>query len=454
VSDADASTKAPAEDSAFLAGFRGMTAAQWKSGLAAWLGWLFDGLDMHLYTLVATAFVAQLLHVDRTHKDVGFYSSCIQAAFLFGWALGGGFFGLIGDRLGRSRALTLTILTYAIFTGLSFFAQTWWQLLIFRFVAALGIGGEWAVGASLLSETWPKAWRHWTAAVLQTAVNLGTMLASLSVVLLADKEPRYVFLVGVAPALLVLWIRKAVPETEEWVEAQASGNAKPANVADLFEGDIRRTTILTLSVCALSLTAHWAFMFWCSQHIRNLSELQTATDARRSEIVTQAMNVVMISSIVGNFLAAFIVRFIGYRRTISIMCGCYFLAMIWTYSVPRTYEQLVRGIMLIGVCQGLFALFTMYMPALFPVLLRTTGAGFCYNMGRIAAAAGTIFFGLFTKVGDYRLALFSAAFLFLPAAVIAWLLPEPPREVARELLDDEPVATHSVGSLAEPSIVS
>ncbi len=150
-----------------------LTARQWKSGIAAWLGWLFDGLDMHLYTVVATPLVAQLLHATGP-KDpaVGFYSSLIQAAFLTGWALGGGFFGRLGDRLGRARALMLTILTYASCTGLGFLAQTWWQLMIFRFLAALGIGGEWAVGAALLAETWPKQWRPWIAATLQTGVNL------------------------------------------------------------------------------------------------------------------------------------------------------------------------------------------------------------------------------------------------------------------------------------------
>src|SRR5882672_4845767 len=133
---------------------RDLSAQQWKSGIAAWLGWLFDGLDMQLYMLIALPFVAELLNVtDLKDEHVGRVSSWIQAAFLFGWAFGGGFFGRIADRLGRSRALMLTILTYALFTGLSFFAQTWWQLLIFRFMAALGIGGEWAVGASLLSET-------------------------------------------------------------------------------------------------------------------------------------------------------------------------------------------------------------------------------------------------------------------------------------------------------------
>src|SRR4029453_9941987 len=99
------------------------------------------------------------------------------------------------DRLGPSRALTLTILTYAIFTGLSFFAQTWWHLLIFRFLAALGIGGEWAVGASLLSETWPRKWRPWMAAVLQSGVNIGVLVAVVANLLLAKAEPKWLFLV-------------------------------------------------------------------------------------------------------------------------------------------------------------------------------------------------------------------------------------------------------------------
>src|SRR5208283_4553528 len=178
--------------------WRRLSRLQWRSGLAAWLGWTFDGLDMHLYTLVAAPFVAQLFGgLDTTNARVGRYSSIIQGAFLLGWALGGGFFGRLGDRLGRARALSLTVLTYAAFTGLSFFARTWWHLLAFRFLAALGSGGEWAVGASLLSETWPRRWRPWVAAVLQTGVNCGTLLASLAVFLMAGLPPRFVFLVGV-----------------------------------------------------------------------------------------------------------------------------------------------------------------------------------------------------------------------------------------------------------------
>ena len=404
---------------------RDLSSTQWKSGAAAWLGWLFDGLDMHLYTLVATPFVAELLHVARQDLSVGRHSSWIQASFLVGWALGGSLFGRLGDKLGRSRTLVLTILTYAVFTGMSFFATTWWQLLIFRFLAALGIGGEWAVGAALLSETWPKNWRPWLAAVLQTGVNIGVMLASLAVFLMADQPPRNVFLIGVLPAFLVLWIRRAVPETEEWHAARANHSGIEPGIRDLFRGSVRRITLLTLLVCAFSLTGHWAFMFWCSQQLRSLPDLAEWTDGQRSQLVSQAMTLVMLASIVGNFVAAWASRLMGYRNTIVVMCLGYSLALVVTYSVPRAHGAMLYWVCLIGLFQGLFALFSMYLPPLFPTLLRTTGAGFCFNIGRIAAAAGTVAFGLLSPVGDQRFALLCAGLLFVPASAVAAFLPEP-----------------------------
>src|SRR5438093_1519367 len=143
--DVNTSVAQPSIARADATGLRQISRVQWRSGIAAWLGWTFDGLDMHLYTLVALPFVGELLGAGRTtDPSVGRHAAIIMAAFLFGWALGGGFFGRIGDRIGRSRALCLTVLTYALFTGLGCIAQTWWQLLIFRFLSALGIGGEWA----------------------------------------------------------------------------------------------------------------------------------------------------------------------------------------------------------------------------------------------------------------------------------------------------------------------
>jgi len=404
---------------------RDLSPYQWKSGIAAWLGWLFDGLDMHLYVLVAAPFVAELIGVTDTRNEVvGWYSSWIQAAFLVGWALGGGCFGRVGDLIGRSRTLCLTILTYAFFTGLAFFVQTWWQLLIVRFLAALGIGGEWAVGASLLSETWPRRWRPWIAAVLQSAVNIGVLLASSATFLLAGQSPRVVFLVGVLPALLVLWIRREVPETEEWRAAKRQATDASPGIVDLFRGDVRRTTIMTILVCSVSLSAHWAFIFWYQQHLRNLPDVINLSPTRKNELASIANLLVMAASILGNFLAAMLALVIGYRRSIALLCLAYGLAMVAVYVVPRSHTTLLALLPLMGASSGLFALFTMYLPPLFPVLLRTTGAGFCYNVGRIAAAAGTVVFGLFSNVGEYRIALFCAGLLFLPATLLALWLPD------------------------------
>jgi predicted MFS family arabinose efflux permease len=404
-------------------GLRSLSPRQWKSGIAAWLGWLFDGLDMHLYTIVAAPFLAQLLHVaSATAPEVKATSSWIQASFLVGWALGGGFFGRLGDRIGRSRSLSLTILTYAIFTGLASVAQTWWQLLIFRFIAALGIGGEWAVGSALLSETWPKKWRGWIAAVLQTGVNLGVLLATLTTYLMAGHE-RYVFLVGVLPALMVFWIRRHVPEPDEWHAARSETEREPG-IADLFRGPVRRTTLLVIAVCAASLSGWWAFQFWNLQHLRSLPEVQAMTPVEVGQLTSKTFAWIIGVSILGNFFAGWLARLLGYRRGIALMFLGFFVATFLTYLVPRDLPSLLPLLPCIGFFSGVFGLFTMYLPPLFPTLLRTTGAGFCYNIGRIFAAAGTVFFGLVSPVGDLRISLWYVSFLFLPALFVSLLLPD------------------------------
>ena len=405
-------------------GFRSLTSQQKKSGLAAWLGWMFDGLDMHIYTLVATPFVAQLLVLPRTDKQVGEKGALINAAFLIGWALGGAFFGRIGDVMGRSRALCLTILCYAGFTGLSAISTEWWHLMVFRFLSALGIGGEWAVGASLLSETWPKRWRPWIAATLQTAVNIGVLLACFFGYLFENAEPRYIFLVGVFPALIVLWIRRAVPETDEWHAARA-GSEKPPGLTDLFRGTAAKTTWIVLAICGVSLTAHWTFMFWQQKYIRDLPEVRDLSSAGQNRAAVIALMVLMAGSILGNYAAAAVARAVGYRKTVVSFCLIYSVVMGVTFLEARAHVAVLIGFFFIGLCQGVFGLFTMCLPPLFPTLLRTTGAGFCYNIGRLIAAGGTVFFGLFTKVGDVRQALLYAAILFIPAAGLACWLPEP-----------------------------
>lgn len=460
---------------------RDLSPSQWKSGIAAWLGWLFDGLDMHIYTLVATAFVAILLNgssfesnfskldadrngriaatewtaaesfqqtdrngdgaISRDEYDVFAArshtgadetkqkSSWIQAAFLIGWALGGAFFGRIGDILGRSRALSLTVLTYAVFTGLSFFAQDWWHLLIFRFLAALGIGGEWAVGSTLLAETWPKRWRPWTAAVLQTGVNLGVLLACLAGVLLQGHHPKWIFLIGVVPALLVFWIRRHVPEPETW-SAAASKERQPG-VRDLFRGPTLRLTLVSILICALSLTAWWAFMFWQAQHVRSLPEVVAMSAAERDQLVSVTFALIIGISIIGNFVAGGLAHLLGYKRALALMFAGFFVTFMITFGTEHPLGTLTKvWLPAVGFWSGVFGLFTMLLPPLFPTLLRTTGAGFCYNIGRIAAAAGTVFAAQITRGGNFRQTLFYTGFLLLLAIPAVMLLPNPAEQEA------------------------
>ena len=409
-----------------------LSSHQKKSGFAAWLGWFFDGLDLHLYTMVWMVFVAELLMVKQDDPNVLLYGSWIQAAFLLGWAFGGAFFGIIGDRLGRSRTLVMTILTYALFTGLSFFAQTWWQLMIFRFLAALGIGGEWAIGASLLSETWPKKWRPWIAAVLQCAVNFGILAAIAAVTFLQmfeKYEPRWVFLIGVLPALITLWIRKEVPETEEW--SAEKGKHRAPSVRSLFGVGIRRTTLIASTLCAISLTAHWCFMFWqpafISSHpdVASLASGKTAIEVAslKSKVIAYAFFCVIAASVLGNFASGWAAQRFGYRRALAAFFGVYFVLMALTFAFPWSLNATYALYAGVGFCQGVFGLFTMALPPLFPTLLRTTGAGFSYNIGRVFAAAGTVFFGIFAKPSDFSSVLLYASFLFLPAAILAMWLP-------------------------------
>jgi MFS family permease len=414
-----------------------LTPQQWKSGTAAWLGWLFDGLDMHLYTLVAAPVVLQLIGtVSNADPGVKEKSAYIQAAFLLGWALGGSFFGRLGDILGRSRALSLTILTYAICTGLCAFAQTWWQLMLFRFIAALGIGGEWAVGASLLSETWPKAWRPWIAAMLQTGVNLGILGAAITVGLLSLVLPphteRYVFLVGVLPAFLVFWIRRHVPEPEAWQRAERESGGERPRARDLFRGTVAPITLRTTTTCALALSGWWLFQFWQSQHLRRLL-VDAGTDAGEvTRIVSASFFVLNAMAILGNFGAGWLARRLGNRRAIVIFLAGLGLGILAAFIVPRGTTSLAFfWFPLAGFFSGVFALFTMYLPPLFPTLLRTTGAGFCYNIGRVAAAVCTLVFGLLAPVNDYREALLYAGALALVAAAWSWGLPEGTERVTR-----------------------
>jgi MFS family permease len=418
-----------------------LSPSQWRCGIAAWLGWLFNGLDGTLYVLVSARFVAELLPAGASNRSVSFHASLIQAAFMIGWAMGGAVFGRIGDRVGRSRTMSLSILTFALFTGLCFLAHTWWELLIFRFISSLGIGGEWAAGSSLMSETWPKSWRYVAGAALQSAYHFGLLLASIAALALAAYDPRYVFLIGLFPALVVLWIRRAVPEPEEWRRAKSQQRRSEPGIRDLFRGDVLPTTVKTILVSCTALTTLWAFLFWFpiqlgELYAKHLAALNGASAVPAAEIKRQVQHYVTsvyilgtCIAIVGNFGAGLLAKALGYRKAAALMFLGGFITLYGTYAYPHDYHTILFWLCAANFfVQGVFGLFPLYIPPLFPTLIRTTGAGFCYNIGRIVAGVGTVVFWKITQstgAPDYSRLLVLVGFVYVPGIVIALLIPEP-----------------------------
>jgi MFS family permease len=402
-----------------------ITKPQARGLLAAWLGWAFDGLDGYLYNLIAVPFVTLLMIQGTAKAEVVEKASWIQAAFLVGWAIGGAVFGRVGDRIGRTKTLTLTILIYATFTGLSALSETWWQLMILRFIAALGIGGEWAAGSALVSETLHAKHRPWASATLQSGYMVGMILASLTVrtfVGLQQWPARYVFLVGVIPAFVTLWIRKAVPEPEEWQGARSKQSLP--KITDLIAPGIRFTTLMVLLLTSLCLTTVWAFLFYNVQVLRALPEVKALSKSAQEDVVFHVTLVFLFWNIAGNFLSNYLAKFLGHRVALAILLAGAFVCYRFGFDAPKSLAE--TQLWCIGAAitaSGVFGIFPLFIPPLFPTLLRTTASGFTYNFGRLAAAVGTLYSG--KLVGDHfpGIALTAVAFLYIPAIFVALFVP-------------------------------
>jgi MFS family permease len=376
----------------------GLTRYQWLVFVAAWLGWGFDVFDGLLFNFVAPVCVPRLLGVAANDARVGATTGAITAVLLIGWATGGILFGLVTDRLGRSRTLLLTMLTYAGATAACALAPDVWTLAVLRFVAALGIGGEWAAGASLVAEVVPEERRVAMGALLYTSSPLGIFLASIvnevfmhRIAFLAARPDiawRVVFLTGLVPAAVALWIRRRVREPDVWTRERGP---RP-RLAELFAPSLRRATLGGLAMAVVNLVTWWgtnAFLPVVATFLAGPS----ATPAVAAATITHASTLFNVGGIAGTLATIPLAR-LGRRR----LFATYFagaVAAIWvTFGLAWDPATRIRLLVLDGLTvYGSAGIFTFYLPELFPTRLRGTGSGFCFNAGRYLAAAGPFLVG-------------------------------------------------------------
>lgn len=387
----------------------GFTPYQWMVLFAAWLGWGFDVFDGLLFNYVSPICIPDLLHIAP--KDAGaqvtFWTGALTSALLVGWALGGILFGKITDRLGRTRTLLLTMLTYALATAACALAPNLAVLVLFRIVASLGIGGEWAAGAALVAETVPENKRVVAGALLYTSAPAGLFLATYVNDLFTRQltgiaaQPslswRLVFLTGLVPAAVALLIRLKVKEPEKWTAASSQ-----PKIRELFSPALRAHTIGGLAMAVTALVTWWscnAFLPRVAAYLAQQSHLIEADiPALRARYITFATTSFNLGGLVGTLLTVPIATYFGRRS----MFGLYFLASsasIWfTFGADLSPETRFLMMFLLGVTTfGVFGSFTFYLPELFPTRLRGTGSGFCYNTGRFITAIFPFWIGALSK---------------------------------------------------------
>ncbi|OFW49771.1 MAG: hypothetical protein A3G77_01065 [Acidobacteria bacterium RIFCSPLOWO2_12_FULL_68_19] len=410
---------------------------QWTVLLMTWLGFLFDLMDSTLYTMVMGPALGDLLGRAGTVQNIGWYGGLIFSVFLVGWALGGIVFGVVADYVGRKPTLMLTILVYALCTGLAATAGSWWELGAYRFLTGLGVGGEWAAGAALLAETWPERARAKGAAILQTSAGMGYFAAAFIYLMVGGYSWRLVFLVGALPAVLVFMIRKSMRESERWLEERCEGatvrgcdgafdgaKVRRFTLAQIFGRDLRRDTIVGSMLASVANFGFWGVSAWVPALIQNriADDPSLAAGVSASSYVSYAIMILTLGSLPGYAgVAALADRFGRKPAFLVFFVGGAFAAPL-IFLGPWTIGQMLVLLPLLGFFTlGIYAAFPIYLPELFPTPLRTTGAGFCFNIGRVVSAAGPFLTGLmvlYTGSFAYAISALSLVYLLGPVTLI------------------------------------
>jgi len=396
--------------------WRGGTPEGRKALIAASLGWMLDSFDVMLYALVLASLMSDLGMSRDTAGALGSLTLIASAA-------GGMVFGVVADRFGRTRALMASVLIYSVFTAACGLAQTVTQLAVFRIFLGLGMGGEWASGAALVSETWPDKHRGKALGFMQSAWAVGYGAAALvTAVVLPVWGWRGDFFVGILPAFFTLWVRRNVEEPQIWREMKRNPSATPGRFSDIFRGGMLRLTVAVTVMNAFTMFGWWGFNLWLPSYLR------LPASEGGVGLSTTAMSgfvfVMQVGMWFGYVTFGFISDAVGRKRAYvfyTVMAA----VLIFIYiSIAVPVGLLLLGPFVAFFATGYFSGFGAVTAEIYPTEIRATAQGFTYNIGRVASAVAPFAVGSLAQTDGFRAALSLTSVAFLLAALTWIWIPE------------------------------
>lgn len=404
--DPTRSVSTPAAAAGNVPWYRELNREHWFVLIVASLGWLFDTMDQQLFNLARRPAIADLLGPNATPAAIAEYSGYATTIFIIGWATGGVYFGVLGDRIGRARTMVYTILMYSLFTGLSVFSVGVWDFSFYRFLTGLGVGGQFAVGVALVAESLPDRARPYALGWLQASSAIGNMMAASVGILLGYLQGigtitsawRAMFLVGSLPALLCIVVFKKLKEPERW-QKEAKAGARRGSMSELFSDPRwRYNAIIGMLLAFAGVVGLWGIGFFSFDLFRAVLDKTDLTAGQKTFWIGMTSLLQNAGAFFGIYAFTHVTQRIGRRKAFAIAFVAAMFSTAFTFWNLDSFDDIFWMIPLMGFCQlALFGGYAIYLPELFPTRLRSTGTSFCYNVGRFVAATGPLALGLLTS---------------------------------------------------------
>lgn len=360
----------------------------------AWAGWTLDGMDSVIYALVLSPALTELLPrsgYKATPANVGFAGSVLFALFLVGWGLSL-VWGPLADRFGRSRVLAATIFVYAIFTGAAALSRTVWQLGLFRLLAGIGIGGEWALAGTYVAEAWPEDRRQMGAGYLQTGYYAGFFLASaLNYTVAARYGWRAMFWCGLSPVVVATVVLLRVKEPERWQQkAKVKAKGGISSLRRIFSRPYTQRTLVNTALLASAICGLWAAAVYAPTAIINLAKREGRLQPQAVRISSFGMGLLSLGTILGCLVVPPLAERIGRKRTLAFyffgMAICILLSFGWAFYLPSGLHRFIAVLFFLGFFGGNFAIFSLWLPEQYGTAVRATAFAFTTSFGRFIAA--------------------------------------------------------------------